>query len=133
MDVSLELDVNYSDSRPTLRGSMDPTVSQASVVDISTLQYISKAIEDGDHLPNTEASLGAKTQRRALIVAPQYEVHFTKYQPLPATLNDIYNVHKMLTQRGYDRRNIRILVDGDGDTAPTRDNIVRLFQLSSRC
>ncbi|KAG9124019.1 Ca(2+)-dependent cysteine protease [Ceratobasidium sp. 392] len=126
MDVSLEPDVGYSSDGPTVRGLKDQATSQADhvVVEHSTLKDILQAISDGDRLPNTEASLMRKVRRRALIVAPQYEVHFASYQPLPATLNDVFNVHQMLVHYKYDKADIRILVDGCSDTDPTSENII---------
>ncbi|KAG9122562.1 hypothetical protein FRC07_001012, partial [Ceratobasidium sp. 392] len=126
MDISLEYsDPNDITVEPTLRGPPTPAVVQASrqAVDRPTLQYISQAIKSGDNLPNRPASLEAEVLRRALIVAPQYQVHFDNFGHLPATLNDVCRVHKMLIHRGYDPANIRILVDGLR-TDPTSDNII---------
>ncbi|KAG9124020.1 Ca(2+)-dependent cysteine protease [Ceratobasidium sp. 392] len=128
MDVSFELSANKAENKPVLRAQSNPTVVQATLqaVNKDTLEYIAQAIKDGDNLPNSTASLEAKVLRRALIVAPQYEVHLTNYIQLPATLNDVSRIHKMLTQRGYDRANIRILVDGLTD--PTSDNIIKSLE-----
>ncbi|KAG8773768.1 hypothetical protein FRC12_002325 [Ceratobasidium sp. 428] len=124
MDVSLEHGVNRTNSTPVLRGAANSTVAQAPpAYDRSTLEYVFGAIRVGDNLPNTDAGLRARVQRRALIVAPQYQVHFENYGHLPATLNDVCRMHKMLKQCGYEEANIRILVDGLA-TDPTSDNVL---------
>ncbi|KAG8773767.1 Ca(2+)-dependent cysteine protease [Ceratobasidium sp. 428] len=124
MDVSSEVEINDPSNPFTLRGQGDQAVAQAPplVIEDETINYLVKAMEDGDRLPNTPASLGKRVRRRALIVAPQYAAHLPKYRPLPATIYDVYSVHRMLTQCGYDRADIRILVDGCPEP-PTKDNM----------
>ncbi|KAG8763862.1 hypothetical protein FRC12_008376 [Ceratobasidium sp. 428] len=93
MDVSLEVEVNHLSSSSALRGSVDQTVAQAPtiVIEEDIINYLVDAMAAGDQTP------GKRVQRRALIVAPQYEAHFRKYRPLPATIYDVYRVHQMLS------------------------------------
>ncbi|KAG9124021.1 hypothetical protein FRC07_013184, partial [Ceratobasidium sp. 392] len=110
--------------------SVDQVLSK---VQQSALEYIAKAIGAGDYsqFSNQENSGPKPAPRRALIVmahsiAAQYEAHFREYQPLPATLQDVVQIHKMLREYGYRGSDIRILIDLVGpDVAPTRDNIIK--------
>ncbi|KEP48256.1 ICE-like protease (caspase) p20 domain protein [Rhizoctonia solani 123E] len=92
---------------------------------------IEVAMADGDNLPNTTVSLGAKVKRRALLIGVQYEAdrRFTGGPSLYmlATPRDVLAVYRMLLDRGYEAHNIRILVEGvvkDPLSHPTRRNII---------
>ncbi|EUC62929.1 ICE-like protease (caspase) p20 domain protein [Rhizoctonia solani AG-3 Rhs1AP] len=92
-------------------------------------QYIQKAIEDGDNMDNTSRPVPeGGVQRRALIIAPEYEDYSEDKLPaLPATATDVKLVHELLVTFGYERQNIRILCDvcaGNGYSYPTRKNIL---------
>ncbi|KAG8730334.1 hypothetical protein FRC12_020334 [Ceratobasidium sp. 428] len=104
-----------------------PKKSSHDVIN-SVREYILQAIKSGDTLPNTKSSLDARVQRHALIIAPQYQAHLPGYDHLPGTLTDVYNVHRMLRQCGYNKANIRVLVDGS-QGEPTKENVVRIFSV----
>ncbi|CAE6447039.1 unnamed protein product [Rhizoctonia solani] len=92
-------------------------------------QYIQKAIEDGDNMGSINRSVPeGGVQRRALIIAPEYEDYpEDKLPTLPATATDVKLVHELLVTFGYERKNIRILCDvcaGNGYSYPTRKNIL---------
>ncbi|CCO34637.1 Metacaspase-1 [Rhizoctonia solani AG-1 IB] len=121
-------DVTFS-PRGVLRQSVEEDQSKRSMVE----QYIQKAIEDGDNMgiPARPVPQGA-VQRRALIIAPEYEDYLDDQLPtLPATANDVKLVHDMLIKFGYERKDIRILCDvcaGNGYSYPTRKNILDNLQ-----
>ncbi|CUA68420.1 hypothetical protein RSOLAG22IIIB_07939 [Rhizoctonia solani] len=92
-------------------------------------QYIRKAIEDGDNMGSTYRPIPeGGVQRRALIIAPEYEDYPDDQLPtLSATATDVQLVHQLLVTFGYERENIRILCDvcaGNGYSYPTRKNIL---------
>ncbi|QRV82289.1 ICE-like protease (caspase) p20 domain protein [Ceratobasidium sp. AG-Ba] len=105
----------------TTHGPKNPQVSEGD------RSYIEMAIQDGDRLgyPNV-TPLPAK--RRALIVAPLY---FDHEKPMYETYKDAVLVHQVLVEtQGYERRNIRILIDDfeeeySGITCLTRANVLK--------
>ncbi|CAE6342208.1 unnamed protein product [Rhizoctonia solani] len=80
------------------------------------LRGIIAAMNKGDNLPNTPASLQTKVNRRALLVAVHYEGDMRNTQDdsllIPTSPLDVCRVYRMLLTRGYEPQNIRILVDG---------------------
>ncbi|CEL56098.1 hypothetical protein RSOLAG1IB_07551 [Rhizoctonia solani AG-1 IB] len=88
------------------------------------------AMEQGDMLPNTPSSLGARVARRALVVVARHEWDARNIYGgslcLPSAPTDALRVYRMLLSRGYEKKNIRILVEGLDlpETSPTKQNIL---------
>ncbi|CAE7179964.1 unnamed protein product [Rhizoctonia solani] len=107
----------------------DPPLPQST---IDMFNAIELAMKNGDNLPNTMDSLGAKVKRRALLVGVQYDGDrrfFHGYSPLLRSApSDVLQVYRMLLSRGYEPQNIRILVvgamKGQFLTHPTKHNIL---------
>ncbi|CAE6527097.1 unnamed protein product [Rhizoctonia solani] len=102
------------------------------------LREIIAAMNNGDNLPNTPASLQAKVSRRALLVAVHYEGDMRNTQDdsllIPTSPLDVCHVYRMLLTRGYEPQNIRILMDGvvrnyltDGTKQNITDSLEWLF------
>ncbi|QRW04261.1 ICE-like protease (caspase) p20 domain protein [Ceratobasidium sp. AG-Ba] len=110
----------------SLRGAGNQPVHQADDLPHNWAD-IERAVDEGNRLEfGDDPSKSMYTDRRALIIAIQYQVHFNEYPPLPATLQDVVHVHSMLVASGYQRSNIRVLVDGFDDAdQPNRENILR--------
>ncbi|KDN49158.1 hypothetical protein RSAG8_02511, partial [Rhizoctonia solani AG-8 WAC10335] len=90
------------------------------------MEELSAAIDIGDNLPNSFTL--AKVQRRALVVAIDYEGdarHIGQSLYLPNAAVDAQRVYRMLLSRGYQAQNIRILVSSmTPNSGPTKRHIV---------
>ncbi|CAE6376713.1 unnamed protein product [Rhizoctonia solani] len=96
------------------------------------LEELDAAIQMGDNLPNSLASLEARVQRRALVVAIQYDCdsrNIGQSLYLPNSMVDALRVYHMLLSCGYQAQNIRILAPYFGlDCDPTKPNIVNSLE-----
>ncbi|CAE6530727.1 unnamed protein product [Rhizoctonia solani] len=98
-----------------------------AVPPLNTIQKLRSAIELGDCLPNKPTWALKGAQRRALLVAIQYEADARlDAHHLPSTPNDILSIYNMLVKRGYEASNIRILSEGfvkNLSSNPTKRNL----------
>ncbi|CCO29833.1 hypothetical protein BN14_03854 [Rhizoctonia solani AG-1 IB] len=95
------------------------------------VEPIQDAIEQGDRLPNTPSSLEARVVRRALVVVVQHNCDWRNTYGgsvfLSSAPTDASRVYRMLVSRGYEKQNIRVLVDRVLDpptNSPTKPNIL---------
>ncbi|KAJ1302721.1 hypothetical protein OPQ81_003036 [Rhizoctonia solani] len=121
------------DKHDGIFGAMDTPEFRLSVAQFMEIEAV---MDKGDRLPNTAATLEAKIERRALLVAVRYgcdgRYARDQYSHMLISPGDILRVCYMLLTRGYQAQNIRILADGvsrDPLSRPTKQNIRRVWRL----
>ncbi|CAE6421078.1 unnamed protein product [Rhizoctonia solani] len=94
---------------------------------------IEDAIRAGDSITTTGYEGKGEAERRALLIGGQYDndSRMQHGEALAGSPIDVLNVYRMLISRGYEKENIRILIERPADedtdryeTRPTKQNIM---------